>query len=98
MMEGLASVTPTGLKSCFYADNGSSAVEVAMKMSFHNWRNVRATAKRRCITITNRYLGETLGALALGNVALYKEIYQPLLMDVITVASPDCYTRAAGES
>ena len=98
LSEGLTAVAPAGLTRCFYADNGSSAVEVAMKMSFHYWRNVGATAKRRFITLANSYHGETLGALALGNVALYKEIYQPLLMDVITVASPDCYTRAAGES
>ena len=67
-------------------------------MSFHYWRNVGRTAKRRFITLSNSYHGETLGALAVGNVELYKEIYQPLLMDVITVPSPDCYEREPGES
>jgi adenosylmethionine---8-amino-7-oxononanoate aminotransferase len=98
LSEALTAVAPAGLTRCFYADNGSSAVEVAVKMSFHYWRNVGVTAKRRFITLANSYHGETLGALAVGNVALYKEIYQPLLMDVITVPSPDCYTRAPGES
>jgi adenosylmethionine-8-amino-7-oxononanoate aminotransferase len=98
LSEGLTAVAPAGLTRCFYADNGSSAVEVAVKMSFHYWRNVGVSAKRRFITLANSYHGETLGALAVGNVALYKEIYQPLLMDVITVPSPDCYTRAPGES
>ena len=98
LSEALAAVAPAGLTRCFYADNGSSAVEVAVKMSFHYWRNVGRGAKRRFITLSNSYHGETLGALAVGNVELYKEIYQPLLMDVITVPSPDCYEREPGES
>jgi adenosylmethionine-8-amino-7-oxononanoate aminotransferase len=98
LSEELVAVAPAGLSRCFYADNGSSAVEVAVKMSFHYWRNVGQAAKRRFITLANSYHGETLGALAVGNVELYKEIYRPLLMEVITVPSPDCYARAAGAS
>ena len=98
LSERLVKITPPGLTRCFYADNGSSAVEVAVKMSFHYWRNCGKTKKTRFITLTNSYHGETLGALAVGNVALYKETYQPLLMDVITVTSPDCYAREAGEN
>ncbi len=98
LSEALVGVLPQGLTRCFYADNGSSAVEVAVKMSFHYWRNVGQPAKRRFITLSNSYHGETLGALAVGNVELYKEIYRPLLMDVITVPSPDCFEREAGES
>jgi adenosylmethionine---8-amino-7-oxononanoate aminotransferase len=98
LSEALAQIAPAGLTRCFYADNGSSAVEVAVKMSFHYWRNVGRTAKRRFITLANSYHGETLGALAVGNVELYKETYRPLLMDVITVPSPDCFEREPGES
>ena len=98
LSEALTALAPTGLTRCFYADNGSSAVEVAVKMSFHYWRNTGNSAKRRFITLANSYHGETLGALAVGNVELYKEIYRPLLMDVITAPSPDCYDRGAGES
>jgi adenosylmethionine---8-amino-7-oxononanoate aminotransferase len=98
LSEALVKVLPAGLTRCFYADNGSSAVEVAVKMSFHYWRNVGRIDKRRFITLSNSYHGETLGALAVGNVDLYKEIYKPLLMDVITVASPDCFEREPGES
>ncbi len=98
LSEQLTAVAPRGLTRCFYADNGSSAVEVAVKMSFHYWRNVGRPEKRRFITLTGSYHGETLGALAVGNVELYKSIYQPLLMDVITVPSPDCFDREAGES
>ncbi len=98
LSEELVAVTPPGLARCFYADNGSSAVEVAVKMSFHYWRNQGQTAKTRFVTLGNSYHGETLGALAVGNVQLYKDIYQPLLMDTLTVPSPDCFYRESGES
>ena len=98
LAEKLVEITPLGLDKCFYADNGSSAVEVALKMSFHYWRNLGQTQKTKFITLENSYHGETLGALAVGNVALYKETYAPLLMDVITVPGPDCYHRESGES
>jgi adenosylmethionine-8-amino-7-oxononanoate aminotransferase len=98
LAERLTALAPAGLTRCFYADNGSSAIEVALKMSFHYWRNAGRTSKRRFVTLTNSYHGETLGALAVGHVELYREIYQPLLMDVIGVPSPDCYGREPGES
>jgi adenosylmethionine-8-amino-7-oxononanoate aminotransferase len=98
LSERLVRLLPAGLTRCFYADNGSAAVEVAVKMSFHYWQNLGRTRKRRFIALSNSYHGETLGALAVGDVELYKKIYQPLLMDVITVATPDCHLREAGES
>jgi adenosylmethionine-8-amino-7-oxononanoate aminotransferase len=98
LSERLVDITPAGLTRCFFADNGSSAVEVALKMSFHYWRNCGRTDKTRFIKLSNSYHGETLGALALGDVELYKQTYAPLLMDTITVPSPDCFHRDAGES
>ncbi len=98
LAEKLVEITPSGLDKCFYADNGSSAIEIALKMSFHYWRNLGQTQKTKFITLENSYHGETLGALAVGNVALYKETYGPLLMDVITVPGPDCYYRENGET
>jgi adenosylmethionine-8-amino-7-oxononanoate aminotransferase len=86
--EMLLKLAPPGLARCFFADNGSAAIEVAVKMSFHYWRNSGQPARKRFITLANSYHGETLGALAVGNVALYKDIYAPLLMDVITAPSP----------
>jgi adenosylmethionine-8-amino-7-oxononanoate aminotransferase len=97
LSERLLAIAPPGLTRCFYADSGSAAVEVALKMSFHWWRN-RGADRRRFITLTNSYHGETLGALAVGNVALYKETYGPLLMETISVPSPDCWEREPGES
>ena len=98
LAEALTGVAPRGLTRCFFADNGSAAIEVAVKMSFHYWRNRGRPAKKRFLTLANSYHGETLGALAVGNVALYKDIYAPLLMDVLTAPSPDCWQRATGES
>ncbi len=98
LAEKLVEITPPNLDKCFYADNGSSAIEIALKMSFHYWRNLGQGQKTQFITLENSYHGETLGALAVGNVALYKETYAPLLMDVISVASPDCFYREAEES
>ncbi len=98
LAEQLVAITPSGLDKCFYADNGSSAIEIALKMSFHYWRNLGRRQKTKFITLENSYHGETLGALAVGNVALYKETYAPLLMEVISVASPDCFNRETGES
>lgn len=98
LSERLVKITPPGLTRCFYADNGSSAVEVALKMSFHYWRNLGQTRKTRFINLANSYHGETLGALAVGDESLYKQTYQPLLMDVITVPSPDCFNCEPGEN
>jgi adenosylmethionine-8-amino-7-oxononanoate aminotransferase len=96
LAEQLVRLAPAGLNRCFFADNGSAAIEVAVKMSFHFWRNSGEVRKTRFITLANSYHGETLGALAVGNVELYKSIYRPLLMDVITVPSPDAFMREPG--
>ncbi len=98
LSERLVRITPPGLSRCFYADNGSSAIEVALKMSFHYWLNEGRHGKSKFVTLQNSYHGETLGALAVGNVKLYKNTYAPLLMDTIEVPSPDCYYREPGES
>jgi adenosylmethionine-8-amino-7-oxononanoate aminotransferase len=98
LAESLIRIAPAGLTKCFFADNGSAAVEVAIKMSFHYWRNVGRTTKTRFVTLSGSYHGETLGALAVGNVELYRDIYRPLLMDVLTAPSPDCYGCEPGES
>ncbi|MDE1960117.1 MAG: adenosylmethionine--8-amino-7-oxononanoate transaminase [Xanthomonadaceae bacterium] len=86
------------LARVFFADNGSSAVEVALKMSFHYWRNVGKTGKTRFVALTGSYHGETLGALSVTDVPLYRATYAPLLHEPIFVASPDCFERAPGES
>lgn len=98
LAETLSEITPGNLAHCFFGENGSSAVEIALKMSFHYWQNIGEKKKTKFINLTNSYHGETLAALAVGDVALYKEVYEPLLMDVITVESPDCYHRDPDDS
>jgi len=89
---------PAGLARVFYADNGSSAVEVALKMSFHYWRNVGRAGKTRFIALTGSYHGETLGALSVTDVPLYRATYAPLLNEPILVPSPDAFQSEPGES
>ena len=98
LSEQLVEITPPGLEKCFYADNGSSAVEVALKMSYHYWVNSGKPNKQRYVCLSNSYHGETLGALAVSDVPLYRDTYQPILLESITVPSPDCYHRAEGVS
>jgi len=98
LSEKLVEVTPPPLTRCFYADNGSSGIEAALKMSFHCWRNAGAGEKTKFIALSNSYHGETLGALAVGDVDLFKKTYRPLLMDSIIVNGPDCFHREDGDS
>ena len=98
LSERLTEIAPAGLGHCFYASDGSAAIEIALKMSFHYWRNCGQPDRTRYINLSNSYHGETLGALSVGDVALYKETYEPLLLTPITVRSPDCYFRDPGES
>lgn len=98
LSEKLLALTPPALTRCFYADNGSSGIEAALKMSFHYWRNSGYPRKTKFLTLENSYHGETMGALAVGNVPLYKETYGELLMEAISAPSPDCFYRAPGES
>jgi len=98
LSERLVAVTPEGLTRCFFADNGSAAVEVALKMSYHYWLNTGRGEKRRFVALANSYHGETLGALAVGDVALYKETYAPLLMESLIAPSPDAWLAADGET
>lgn len=90
LAERLVALTPPGLDRVFYADSGSGAVEIALKMSFHYWRNRGETARTRFVTLTHSYHGETLGTLAVGDAGVFKEAYEPLLMEALFAPSPDC--------
>ena len=87
----------TGLGHAFYASDGASAVEVALKMSFHFWRNNNKPAKTKFISLQNSYHGETLGALGVTDVAIFKDTYAPLLMESVQMPSPDFRLADVGE-
>lgn len=98
LSERLVALTPPGLERVFYTDNGSTGIEVALKMSFHYWRNCERPTKQRFVTLTNSYHGETVAAMSVGDVALFTDTYKPLLLDTFKVPSPDCYLRPEGVS
>ena len=88
----------TGLGHAFYASDGASATEIALKMSFHYWRNSAKPQKTQFISLQNSYHGETLGALGVTDVAIFKDTYAPLLMQSAQTPSPDFRLAEAGES
>ncbi|MEN8147401.1 MAG: adenosylmethionine--8-amino-7-oxononanoate transaminase [Campylobacterota bacterium] len=94
LSERLVSLTPEGLTRCFYADNGSSAVEVTLKMSYHFHKN-QGRERPLFVSLSNSYHGETIGALSVGDVELYKETYEPLLIRSIQTPVPKDQSEAA---
>ncbi len=88
----------TGLGHAFYGSDGASAVEIALKMSFHYWRNVGRPEKTEFVSLAHGYHGETLGALSVTDVALFKDIYRPLLRISRQVESPDWRGARPGET
>ncbi len=83
----LVAISPTKLEKVFFADNGSSAVEIALKMSYHYFKNI-GLQKDVFLSLTNSYHGETIGALSVGDVELYKDTYKPLLIKNIQTPVP----------
>ena len=98
LSERLSRAAAGALGHCFYASDGASAVEIALKMSFHYWRNRGRPEKQRFVSLAGSYHGETLGALAVTDVALFRDIYAPLLMTASRVPSPDWRGAEQGES
>ncbi|NOQ31885.1 MAG: adenosylmethionine--8-amino-7-oxononanoate transaminase [Helicobacteraceae bacterium] len=88
----LVKLTPKGLDKVFFADNGSSAVEIALKMSFQYFKN-RGESRPIFVSLENSYHGETMGALAVGDVKLYKEIYDEILIKTIQAKSPSLHSE-----
>ena len=98
LSERLSALTGGALGHCFYGSDGASATEIALKMSFHYWRNSGRPEKTEFISLAGSYHGETLGALSVTDVALFKDTYAPLLRHSAQVPSPDWRQAAAGVS
>ncbi|TZF90028.1 adenosylmethionine--8-amino-7-oxononanoate transaminase [Cognatilysobacter lacus] len=103
LAEQLLSIAPRQegrppLAKVFYADNGSAGVEVALKMAFHWFRNAGQPQRTKFIALENSYHGETLGALAVGDIPLYRRVYAPLLAEAVFAPSPDAGLAIGGES
>jgi adenosylmethionine-8-amino-7-oxononanoate aminotransferase len=98
LSEQLAARTSNVLGHCFYASDGASAVEIALKMSFHFWRNSGRADKQEFVCLKNSYHGETIGALAVTDVALFRDAYGPMLQKAHVVPSPDARGAEPGET
>ena len=98
LSERLGALTGGALGHCFYASDGASATEIALKMSHHYWRNRGRATKKSFISLKGGYHGETLGALSVTDVPLFRDSYAPLLRDNFTVASADARQAINGES
>jgi adenosylmethionine-8-amino-7-oxononanoate aminotransferase len=98
LAERLAKLAPGRLGHCFFASDGASAVEIALKMSYHYWRNSGRSTKSGFVTLANSYHGETLGALSVTDIALYRDTYGPLLRPSVQVPSPDWRLAEPGET
>ncbi len=98
LSERLSKLTGGALGHCFYGSDGASAVEIALKMSFHYWRNSGQERKCDFVSLAGSYHGETLGALSVTDVALFKDTYAPLLRGSQQVQSPDARLAEPGES
>jgi adenosylmethionine-8-amino-7-oxononanoate aminotransferase len=97
LSERLAAMTGGVLGHCFYASDGASAVEIALKMSFHYWRNSGQSQKQEFICLSGSYHGETIGALAVTDVALFRDAYGPLIQRAHVAATPDERLALPGE-
>lgn len=98
LSERLGALTAGVLGHAFYASDGASAVEIALKMSCHYWRNHAQAGKNEYVCLANSYHGETIGALGVTDVKLFREAYDPLVRGAHIVASPDARGARAGES
>jgi adenosylmethionine---8-amino-7-oxononanoate aminotransferase len=98
LSERLAALAPAGLGHAFYGSDGASATEIALKMAFHYWRNRGKPGKTGFVSLAGGYHGETLGALAVTDLALFRDTYAALLKRNSVVQSPDARAAAPGES
>ena len=98
LSERLSALTGDALGHCFYASDGASATEIALKMSFHSWRNRGFENKRDFLCLEGSYHGETVGALAVTDVAIFRDAYAPLIRPAATVATPDARRAKPGET
>ena len=98
LSERLSALTGGTLGHAFYASDGASATEIALKMSFHYWRNIGRPEKSEFLCLAGSYHGETVGALAVTDVAIFKDAYAPLVRAATVIPSPDFRLAEAGEA
>ena len=98
LSERLSALAPKGLGHCFYASDGASATEIALKMSAHYWRSSGKPRKTEFLSLGNSYHGETLGALSVTDIQLFRDAYGVLIKQQSTIVSPDWRKATPGET
>jgi len=97
LCERLTKILPEGLCKFNFTDNGSSAIEAAMKVSFQYHAQTGNPQKTKFMALTDAYHGETIGALSAGDCDLYTKLYKPILMDIAKIEGPDCFRCPYGK-
>jgi adenosylmethionine-8-amino-7-oxononanoate aminotransferase len=87
----LIEIAPRGLSRVFYSDNGSTSVEIALKMAYQYWQQKGEGRKKRFISFMNAYHGDTIGSVSVGGIDLFHQVYGPLLFKTYKAPSPYCY-------
>ncbi|MBI5415609.1 MAG: adenosylmethionine--8-amino-7-oxononanoate transaminase [Candidatus Omnitrophica bacterium] len=93
----LVAIAPRGLAKVFYSDNGSTAVEAAIKIAYQYWQNAGRKEKRLIAHLANSYHGDTLGSVSVGGIELFHKVYRDLIFKTIKVDFPDCYRAPKGK-
>ncbi|HET9215738.1 MAG TPA: adenosylmethionine--8-amino-7-oxononanoate transaminase, partial [Terriglobia bacterium] len=96
LAERLLGILPAGLKKIFYSDNGSTAVEVALKMAWQYWQNSGQTSRREFVALHHAYHGDTVGAMSASGKSGFSKPFEELLFPVHRVHSPYCYRCPLG--
>ncbi len=96
LAEKLIAIAPKGLTRVFYSDSGSEAVEIALKMAYQYWRQRGNAPKKKFVKLANAYHGDTIGAVSLGGIGLFHQIYKPLLFETLEIPSPYRYRWPTG--
>jgi adenosylmethionine-8-amino-7-oxononanoate aminotransferase len=97
LSEKLLAVAPKGLSRVFYSDNGSTAMEIAIKMALQYWRQKGGGEKKQTfMTLSEAYHGDTIGAVSAGGIDLFHKIFQPLLFTTQRIPTPHCYRCPCG--
>ncbi|MDE2009444.1 MAG: adenosylmethionine--8-amino-7-oxononanoate transaminase [Candidatus Omnitrophica bacterium] len=81
----LAGIAPRGLKKVFYSDNGSTAVEIALKMAYQYWQNKAKKNKTAMVHLSHSYHGDTLGSVSVGGIDLFHKVYRKIIFKTIAL-------------
>lgn len=98
LAERLVGITPKGLNKVFYSDSGANGVEIAIKMAFQYWHNKGIRGKTKFITMSQAYHGDTVGAVSVGAIPLYHQVFSPLLFPSYIIPYPNAYRHEGGET